>query len=77
MSARKVNADFDLCESNGICTGLAPDVFELDDDDYLVVLTDEVTPDNEGRIQQAVASCPKAALSIVEGSVDGTAGAAG
>lgn len=60
----KVKADFDLCESNAICVGIAPDVFELDDDDYLVILTDEVTPDNEQRIRQAVASCPKAALSI-------------
>jgi ferredoxin len=66
VSSRKVKADFDLCESNAICTGLAPDVFEIDDDDYLVVLTDEVTPENEARIQQAVAACPKAALSIVE-----------
>jgi ferredoxin len=72
MSARKVKADFDLCESNAICTGLAPDVFELDDDDFLVLLTDDVTSDNEGRIEQAVASCPKAALSIVEGTVGGT-----
>ena len=72
MSARKVQADFDLCESNAICTGLAPDVFELDDDDFLVILTDEVTPENEGRIQRAVASCPKAALSIVEDPVAGT-----
>lgn len=60
----KVKADFDLCESNAICVGIAPDVFALDDDDYLVILTDEVTPDNEQRIRQAVASCPKAALSI-------------
>ncbi len=62
----KVKADFDLCESNALCVGIAPDVFELDDDDYLVILTDEVTPDNERRVRQAVASCPKAALSIEE-----------
>ena len=73
MSARKVKADFDLCESNAICTGLAPDVFEIDDDDYLVVLTDDVTPENEARIQQAVASCPKAALSIVDSPAVGEA----
>jgi ferredoxin len=66
VSARKVKADFDLCESNAVCTGLAPDVFEIDDDDFLVVLTEDVTPENEARIQQAVAACPKAALSIVD-----------
>jgi ferredoxin len=61
----KVKADFDLCESNAICVGIAPDVFEVDDDDYLQILDDEVTDDNRARVEQAVASCPKAALSIV------------
>jgi ferredoxin len=60
----KVKADFDLCESNAICVGIAPDVFEVDDDDYLQILTDEVTDENRARIEQAVASCPKAALRI-------------
>ena len=60
----KVKADFDLCESNAICVGLAPDVFEVDDDDYLQILDDEVTDENRARVEQAVASCPKAALSI-------------
>jgi ferredoxin len=63
---RRVVADFDACESNAICVGLAPDVFELDDDDYLQILHDEVTDENEQRIQRAVDSCPKFALSIVE-----------
>ena len=60
----KVKADFDLCEANALCVAVAPDVFEVDDDDYLQLLTDEVTPENEARIRQAVASCPRAALSI-------------
>lgn len=62
----KVKADFDLCESNAICAGIAPDVFYIDDDDYLQFHTTEVTADNRERIEQAVASCPKAALSIVD-----------
>ena len=62
----KVKADFDLCESNAICVGIAPDVCEVDDDDYLQILTEDVTDDNRARIEQAVASCPKAALSIVD-----------
>lgn len=62
----KVKADFDLCEANALCTAFAPDTFELDDDDYLQILDDEVTPDNEHQVRQAVAACPRAALSIVE-----------
>ena len=62
----RVNANYDLCESNGICVGVAPETFELDDDDFLQILDERVTPDNESRIRQAVASCPRNALSIVE-----------
>ena len=61
----KVKADFDLCESNAVCVATAPDVFEVDDDDYLQILTEDVTEENQARIEQAVAACPKAALSIV------------
>ena len=62
----KVKVDFDLCESNALCEAIAPDIFELDDDDFLVVLDDEVTDENRDRIERAVASCPRAAISIVE-----------
>ncbi len=31
----KIKVDFDLCESNALCEAMAPDVFELDDDDFL------------------------------------------
>jgi ferredoxin len=63
---KKIVVDWDLCEANGICEAMAPDSFEVDDDDMLQVLNDEVTPENEDRVQRAVAGCPKSALSIVD-----------
>ncbi len=60
----KIKVDFDLCESNGLCEGFAPEVFELDDDDYLQLKTDETTDENIERVRRAVASCPRAAISI-------------
>jgi ferredoxin len=62
----KVKADYDLCEANAMCEALAPDVFEIDDDDNLQILDDQVTDENRQRVEQAVAACPKAALSIVD-----------
>jgi ferredoxin len=62
----KVSVDWDLCESNGICEAMAPDVFRLDDDDLLQVDDDTVSADNRDRVQRAVAGCPKSAISIVE-----------
>ena len=32
----------DECEANAICCGIAPDIFELDDDDNLHILKAEV-----------------------------------
>ncbi|MCX2962953.1 ferredoxin [Gordonia sp. NPDC062954] len=60
----RIKADFDLCESNAVCVGMAPDVFDLDDNDYLVILKEEVTPEREEEMRQVVASCPKSALSL-------------
>jgi ferredoxin len=62
----KVIADYDLCESNGLCESFAPETFELDDDDNLNILDDEVTDANKSNVSQAVAACPKAALSLKE-----------
>ena len=60
----KVQVDFDLCESNGLCEGFAPEVFELDDDDFLQLKTEETTPDNIDNVKRAVAACPRAAISL-------------
>jgi len=62
----KVKADYDLCEANALCEAFAPDTFMVDDDDNLQILDDNVTPENIEAIKQAVAACPKAALSLVE-----------
>ena len=60
----KVEVDFDLCESNGVCMGIIPEVFDLDDQDYLHILQDEVTPENEKQIKEAVRQCPRQAIFI-------------
>jgi len=49
-----------------MCEALAPDNFQLDDDDFLQVLDDEVTDENRDNVERAVASCPRAAISLVE-----------
>lgn len=62
----KVEVDFDACESNAMCEAMAPDMFMVDDDDFLQVEDPTVTGENRQRVQQAVAACPKSALRIVE-----------
>ncbi len=43
--------------------GLAPDVFELDDDGFAVVKTDPIPAEQEQLADQAIVDCPRAALS--------------
>lgn len=60
----KVSVDLDQCEANGICVGIAPDVFELDDDDILHIVEAEVPADRVAQVEEAVSQCPKAALRL-------------
>ncbi|MEZ0338842.1 ferredoxin [Mycobacterium sp. pV006] len=61
---RKIVVDFGLCEANGVCMGIIPEVFDLDEQDYLHLLQEEVTPENEEQVQEAVRQCPRQAISI-------------
>ena len=58
----RVEVDLDRCEGNGICEKLAPQLFELDEDDYSVVKLDPVPPELEELANRAVDECPRAAL---------------
>lgn len=60
----RVVVDFDVCESNAICMGIAPEVFEVRDDDNLYVLMDEPPAELRPKVEEAVRRCPKAAISI-------------
>jgi ferredoxin len=58
--------DTGLCEANGICMGLMPDVFELGDDDVLTVKVTEPTQADAALVADAVRQCPRQAISLVD-----------
>lgn len=60
----KVTVDHDLCEANAVCAGLAPEVFDVDDDDHLHILLPDVPAPLADSVRRAVASCPKTALRL-------------
>jgi ferredoxin len=62
----KVEVDRDACEANAVCAGLVPEVFEVDDEDQLHILTAEVPANLADAVRHAVRSCPKAALRLQE-----------
>ena len=61
----EVKVDFDRCEANGVCVGIAPDVFDIDDDENLIV-TQPVgdDPETQALMKEAVSQCPRAALTL-------------
>jgi ferredoxin len=61
----RVAVDFELCESNAICCGLVPSVFEIDDDEMLHVVEEPDDPDLVPDLEAAVRACPKQAISLV------------
>ena len=58
----RVEVDLDRCEGNAVCVGIAPDLFDLNDEDYAVMTVDEIPADRESAAEQAIAECPRAAL---------------
>ena len=60
----RIVVDYDLCESNAVCMSILPEVFEVRDDDFLYVL-DETPPEElRGKVEEAVARCPKQAIAV-------------
>lgn len=62
----KVSVDEDVCAGHGICLGLAPEVFDLDDDGYAVVLVAEVPDEQVEAVRKAVQQCPTGAINTTD-----------
>jgi|TARA_B100000959_G_scaffold277088_1_gene332975 ferredoxin len=60
----RIVIDYDLCESNAICMQIAPDVFEVRDDDFLYLLDEMPGEENREVMEAAVRRCPKQAIRI-------------
>jgi len=60
----RVIVDFDLCESNAVCMSVAPEVFEVRDDDFLYILEETPREELRPKVEEAVRRCPKQAISL-------------
>lgn len=59
----KIVVDRERCTGLGICESYASDVFEVNDEGELVLVTEEISADMES-VQKAVAGCPTEALRL-------------
>ena len=62
----RVEVDDDRCGGHGVCWSLCPEVFEIVDDGYAVVLVDEVPTAHEEAVRAAVDRCPERAISLLD-----------
>jgi ferredoxin len=63
----RVVVDAQLCETNSICMGLAPEVFEVGEDDTVTVLLENPPESMRKDVENAVRLCPRQAISLVDG----------
>jgi ferredoxin len=61
----KIVVDFDKCKSNAVCMGIAPDIFEVRDDNFLYILQEEPPEEKRAVVEEAVRMCPTQAISLV------------
>lgn len=62
----KIAADSTRCEGHGMCEALLPDIFRVDDEGSVTVLTDQVADADLDDVRLAVDSCPVAALRLFD-----------
>jgi ferredoxin len=60
----KVEVDADCCGGFGQCVTLCPDVFELTDAGYAVVLLPDVPAAFEAVVREAERACPTHAITV-------------
>ena len=62
----KIVVDLDLCEANAVCVQQAPEVFHVDENDYLEILQESPPEKLREKVEAAVRLCPRQALSLEE-----------
>lgn len=67
----RVVVDRDRCEGNAFCVKIAPEVFQLDDDEYAVVIADPVPAEQTALAEQAIAAARAAPSSGFAMSANG------
>jgi ferredoxin len=62
----KIIVDYDLCEANARCMQACPEVFEVDDDDNLILKQETVDESLRTKVEEAVRICPRQAISLAK-----------
>jgi ferredoxin len=59
-----ISIDRATCQGNQLCLGIAPELFDVDEDGLALVRVELVTPDLERVAEQAALCCPTQAVQV-------------
>lgn len=62
----KIVVDYDLCEANAKCMKACPEIFEVDENDNLIVKSETFDAVLRPKVEAAVKACPRQAIKIVK-----------
>jgi len=61
----KVSVNDGLCRGHGVCVAVCPEVFTLTDWGYAEASDDDVPPEHEGAVREAIDCCPEHAITSI------------
>jgi ferredoxin len=57
-----VSVDANQCQGHARCNLICPEVFDLDEAGFAVVIAADVPPEHEAGVKDAVLNCPEGAI---------------
>jgi ferredoxin len=64
----QIVVDWDECEANAVCESIVPEIFSVDENDFLNLSTENPPAELLDKVQEAVDMCPKRALMLKRNS---------
>ena len=62
----RIVVDYDLCEANARCMQACPEIFEVDENDNLIVKQETFDAVLRPKVEAAAKACPRQAITIAE-----------
>jgi ferredoxin len=60
----RIHIDRAACDGYANCVFVAPEMFDLDDENIATLLVDTVTDENRAAVELAIGECPMRAISV-------------